>query len=73
MSDLPAHYSLGFASLAGVFPSKSANFNYGNTYNAYGSDPTSAACSYLSSNYCAAPNYNNFNALRYKTHGYPSI
>lgn len=69
--DLSSHYPLGFASL-GVFSSsnKNANFNYGNTYNAYATDTN--ACSYLSSNYCT-PNYNNFSALRYKSHGYPSI
>lgn len=69
--DLSSHYPLGFASL-GVFSSsnKNTNFNYGNTYNAYATDTN--ACSYLSSNYCT-PNYNNFSALRYKSHGYPSI
>ena len=72
------HYSLGFASLAAsVFPTattKSPNFNYGSgQFKAYTNEPTNAAaCAYLSTNYCS-PNYNNFSALRYKSHGYPSI
>lgn len=86
ITDIPSvatHYSLGFASL-GVFPTtngKTSNFNYGNMYNSYAAAEANP-CSYLPANYCS-PNYNNFNALRFKpttsavppstAHGYSSI
>lgn len=68
-----AHYSLGFAGLGAVFPTanKNANFNYASTYNAYANESPNG-CAYLPTNYCTT-NYNNFSALRYKSHGYPSI
>lgn len=77
-----SHYAIGFTGLDVVsFPnSKSNGYPYGTTsYNTYstpnGNRSNNSSCSYLPSTYCGppTPNYNNLSALRYKSHGYPSI
>lgn len=77
-----AHYAMGFPGLEVVsLPTSRTNgYTYGtSTYNAYSTAnanrSNNPSCSYLPTTYCGppTPNYNNLGALRYKTHGYPSI